>query len=198
MQARSKQELRKIYREKRLRLSTDQYQRLNKQLLEQVHQLDTASFSTVHLFLPIEGNREPDTYAIAAWLRHNNPGIRLALPRTSPLNHHMDHVLWDDTIPLEQNHWGIPEPQGGDLVSSNEIDVVFIPLLAFDVRGNRVGYGKGFYDRFLADCQPDTTKIGLSLFDAEPAISGVDPFDIPLDYCITPKRIWNFSTVPGI
>ena len=73
------------------------------------------------------------------------------------------------------------------------IDVVFVPLLAFDTNGNRVGYGKGFYDKFLSQCQPETIKIGLSFFEAEEEIADVYQDDIRLDYCVTPNKIYDFS-----
>lgn len=196
MQSPSKHELRKRYRERRINLSADEYQVLNSRLMEQIHRLNMTRFSTVHLFLPIEGNREPDTYAIAEWLRRAHPDIRLILSRTDPVASEMLHFIWDDTTVLKHNHWGIPEPENGIAVSSLEIDAAFVPLLAFDVRGNRVGYGKGFYDRFLAECRPETVKMGLSLFEAEPVISDINAFDIPLDCCITPQQIWEFNTAP--
>jgi 5-formyltetrahydrofolate cyclo-ligase len=70
--------------------------------------------------------------------------------------------------------------------------VVFVPLLAFDKQGNRVGYGKGFYDRFLANCKPETIKIGLSFFEVENEIADVFNNDIELDYCVTPNKIYTF------
>lgn len=196
MQSQNKQDLRKIYREKRLSLSPAQFQTLNHELLDQVQKVDFSAFSTVHLFLPIQGNREPDTYAIAEWLRQHHKHPQLVLSRTNPTLRRMEHVIWDETTLLKENKWGIPEPQNGTPIPSLAIDAVLVPLLAFDIHGNRVGYGKGFYDRFLAECPPTTVKIGLSLFDAGPAIADVDPFDIALDQCITPHRIWHFNTAP--
>ena len=70
--------------------------------------------------------------------------------------------------------------------------VVFIPLLAFDQKGNRVGYGKGFYDKFLEQCKPKTVKIGLSFFSTEEEISDIYKNDISLDYCVTPQTIYKF------
>ena len=70
--------------------------------------------------------------------------------------------------------------------------MVLVPLLGFDERGHRVGYGKGFYDRFLAECNPKIQKIGLSLFEPVAQIDDTSDFDIPLDACITPNRIWYF------
>ena len=90
------------------------------------------------------------------------------------------------------NSWNIPEPENGIAISTEQIEVVFIPLLAFDLRGNRVGYGKGFYDDFLNNCSKDTLKIGLSFFEAEANIADVEPHDIPLDYCVTPTKIYTF------
>lgn len=70
--------------------------------------------------------------------------------------------------------------------------MVLIPLLAFDKKGYRVGYGKGFYDRFLADCRPDVVKVGLSVFEPIDEIADLNEFDIKMDFCITPNRVWQF------
>lgn len=86
----------------------------------------------------------------------------------------------------------MPEPLDGIEISPLKIDVVFIPLLAFDKKGNRIGYGKGFYDQFLSDCKADVIKIGLSFFEAEEAITDVYKDDVPLDYCVTPQQIYRF------
>jgi 5-formyltetrahydrofolate cyclo-ligase len=90
------------------------------------------------------------------------------------------------------NQWGITEPEYGKEVPPQLIDVVIVPLLAFDTRGNRLGYGKGFYDRFLAECKADVLKIGVSYFEPEQAFEEVDEYDIPLDICVTPERVWSF------
>lgn len=75
---------------------------------------------------------------------------------------------------------------------TSKIDVVFVPLLAYDNKGNRVGYGKGFYDHFLSECREDVVKIGLSFFEPEEAIEDVSATDIRLDYCVTPMTVYNF------
>jgi len=103
------------------------------------------------------------------------------------------HFLLTDATVLKVNSLGIPEPTDGIPIPEAAIEVVFIPLLAFDHQGNRVGYGKGFYDRFLSKCNPKTIKIGLSFFTAEEEITEVFPADIPLDYCITPSKIYIFN-----
>lgn len=192
MSIQTKFELRKIYREKRKALSVEELHALNKQLVSRVQRLDFRRFSTIHLFLPIEGNREPDTYAIAHWLRTIYPHIRLVLSKSNTETYRMQHIIWDEKTMLKVNRWGIPEPENGTLVSAATIDAVFVPLLAFDQQGHRVGYGKGFYDRFLGECQLDTQKIGLSLFPAVTSIADINEHDIVLDACVTPHRTWQF------
>ena len=186
----TKQVLRGIYREKRLRLSANVLNQLNTGLLDGVKQLDFSNTQTIHLFLPIAGNHEPDTMAIASWLRGAYPGVRLATSKTTPQT--MSAVSWEPDATLTENQWKIPEPERCQPIAPEEIDALFVPLLAFDKKGHRVGYGKGFYDRFLSDCRPDVVKIGLSLFDPIEAISDLHPHDIPLSLCVTPTRKWVF------
>ena len=88
--------------------------------------------------------------------------------------------------------WGIPEPVDGTIVKPSDFDIVLIPLLAFDKNGHRVGYGKGFYDRYLVKCRPDCLKIGISLFDPVDHIEEVESHDIPLDIAICPAKLYDF------
>ena len=87
---------------------------------------------------------------------------------------------------------GIPEPVDGLEVPASKLDVVFVPLLAFDKKGHRVGYGGGFYDRFLKSCKKDVLKIGLSFFLPELEIEDIHSDDIPLDFCVTPGEVFRF------
>ncbi|RYF99725.1 MAG: 5-formyltetrahydrofolate cyclo-ligase, partial [Chitinophagaceae bacterium] len=97
-----------------------------------------------------------------------------------------------DSTKIKKNEYNIPEPIDGIEVPDSKIDVVFVPLLAFDKKGHRVGYGKGFYDRFLAKCKPDVIIIGVSFFEAEEEILDVNPTDFALQYCVTPTNIYRF------
>jgi 5-formyltetrahydrofolate cyclo-ligase len=105
----------------------------------------------------------------------------------------MHHFLLTDNTKIRKNEYNIPEPLDGIEVPPSKIEVVFIPLLAYDSHGNRVGYGKGFYDIFLSECHPETIKIGLSFFEPESIIEDVAVNDIRLDYCITPNKIYSFT-----
>jgi 5-formyltetrahydrofolate cyclo-ligase len=104
----------------------------------------------------------------------------------------MTHYLLTDNTKIKKNHYNIPEPIDGIEINSSQLDIVFVPLLTFDKTGNRIGYGKGFYDRFLADCKPETIKIGLSFFDVETKVFESSKEDITLDYCVTPNEIFQF------
>jgi 5-formyltetrahydrofolate cyclo-ligase len=104
----------------------------------------------------------------------------------------MSCVLVNDETIFALNKYGIPEPLDAVEMSPEALDWVFLPLLAFDVNGHRVGYGKGYYDRFLKKCKEDVVKIGFSYFEAEPIISDSNRLDVKLDYCVTPERIYEF------
>jgi len=192
MHPHNKHQLRRIFREKRMQLSAGLLNELNGLLLGQAKQLDWGRFKTVHLFLPIHGNHEPDTYAIADWLRSAYPGLRLAVSRSDRETGGMTPILWDSHTVLKENSWKIPEPENGTPIALHEIDAFLVPLLVFDKKGNRIGYGKGFYDRFLSGCRPDAARIGLSLFDPIDEISDLNAYDIPLTMCLTPTNKWAF------
>jgi 5-formyltetrahydrofolate cyclo-ligase len=102
----------------------------------------------------------------------------------------MSHHSYIDRKDLLNNHYHIPEPQKAKPFNGTP-DMVIVPLLGFDKNGYRVGYGKGFYDRFLQGLT--TQKIGLSFFDAVEEIYDVHLNDIQLDKCITPSRILDFK-----
>jgi 5-formyltetrahydrofolate cyclo-ligase len=97
----------------------------------------------------------------------------------------------DHTV-FQPNMYGIDEPVDGLQMFPEEIDLVLVPLLAFDERGHRVGYGKGYYDRFLKKCRRDVVRVGFSFFEAEKKIMDTDKFDIKLNYCVTPTRCYEF------
>ncbi|WP_461533826.1 5-formyltetrahydrofolate cyclo-ligase [Sinomicrobium sp.] len=187
----NKRDLRKKYRQLREQLTPEAVDNLSIDIANRALSLDIWNRTYYHIFLPIEKQRETDTSFLLSILQGKDKEIVLSRSdfKTGLMTH---HLLTDNTV-IRVNQWGIPEPENGLRVPPSEIDVVFVPLLAFDESGNRVGYGKGFYDRFLAECRTDTLKIGLSFYEAEPAIGDTDPNDIALDYCITPEKVYSFS-----
>jgi len=190
----TKAEARQYIRQQRKRLSEDAYQQANQRLYEYLSAyLQKLKPKTVHCFLPIIKNREVDTWPMIRHLQREQ--IRVVVPRSDLQTNHMEHFLLQSDTPCRENAWGIPEPVGDGLVkiAEQEIDIVLLPLMAFDEKGERVGYGKGYYDRFLSACRPGAVKMGLSLFDPVDEITDVSPLDVRLDAAATPDRIWLFS-----
>ncbi|MEN9326800.1 MAG: 5-formyltetrahydrofolate cyclo-ligase [Bacteroidota bacterium] len=186
----TKKELRTKYNALRQNLSEATIEDLSLQIANQIIHLDIWQHSFYHIFLPIETKKEVNTEYILQVLAGKDKNIVLSVSDFS--TREMTHFLLTDATKIKKNKYNIPEPVDGLEVPVSKINVVFVPLLAFDEKGNRVGYGKGFYDQFLSKCQPKTIKIGLSFFEAETVISDTLSTDIQLDYCVTPTKVYNF------
>jgi 5-formyltetrahydrofolate cyclo-ligase len=146
----------------------------------------------VHRYMAAPGRNEPDPGPLVEWLRTRNPGLREMAPRIVPGTDSLESFyITADTV-WKKNMWGIPEPVDGAMADPSEADMVFLPLLSFDTNGHRVGYGKGYYDRFLATCRGDSLRIGLSWFGPVDRIEDLAAHDIPMHYCITPERVYTF------
>ena len=186
----NKNNLRKSYKGKRKNLSKNQIDDLSLDISNQLLKLPVWEYSFYHIFLTIEEQKEVNTDYILNILSGKDKNILIS--KSDFKTGYMTHFLLTDGTVIRKNEYHIPEPVDGIEIPNDKIEVVFIPLLAFDEKGNRVGYGKGFYDRFLANCKPETIKIGLSFFEAEEIISDVFDGDIGLDYCVTANTIYNF------
>jgi 5-formyltetrahydrofolate cyclo-ligase len=97
----------------------------------------------------------------------------------------LEHYYYEGLQQLDQNQYGIFEPTHGTPVELGRIDAVIVPLLIADKSGHRLGYGRGYYDRFLSQCNTNCVKIGLSLFNVEEKVP-TDDWDVKLDLIITP------------
>jgi 5-formyltetrahydrofolate cyclo-ligase len=188
----TKNQLRKIFLEKRLALSDDDYAALNQQLLQQFKTLDLSGLQYIHIFLPMASKKEPDTMLLIYWLKSVHPNIQLAYPKTDFADFTIASYLDDDELQLQDNAYGITEPVKGNKIDTGKADMVIVPLLVFDKQGHRVGYGKGFYDRFMDTCKPGTRFVGLSLFDPVDDISGINEHDMVMHQCVTPSSVWQF------
>jgi 5-formyltetrahydrofolate cyclo-ligase len=185
-----KDELRKIYLSKRKALSPGKHIQLSQQLCDQFFKtVELGDVSVLHIYLPIESKHEPDTWLIINRVRKEFPALRLSIPRV--IGDRMENIYFEDDNQLEKARWNILEPIRGTRTPSEKIDLVVVPLLAFDLQGHRVGYGKGFYDRFLKECQPTCKKVGLSLFEPVEAIEYSEN-DIQLSLCISPTKTYWF------
>lgn len=162
---------------------------LQQQLFQQ---FPVAQWRWLHVFLPVTRQHEPITWPIIHRVWAECPTTQLAVPVVQPDGVSLRHYRLTPNTPLIDNRWGISEPAGAAEVAPAALDAVLLPLLAFDELGQRVGYGKGFYDRFLPQCRPDTLRIGLSLELPVPRITDAWAGDVPLHACLTPERTWWF------
>lgn len=186
----TKYELRKTYRAKRKALSLEKVEDLSLAIANKALDLSIWKHSVYSTFMSITKNKEVNTQYLLNILHGKDKNIVVSKSHTS--TNEMAHFLLTDDTKLKVSSFGIPEPVSGIEILPEQIDVVFVPLLAYDQSGNRIGYGKGFYDRFLSRCQKNTLKIGLSFFEPEKERIPFDKHDIPLDYCITPKNVHDF------
>lgn len=187
----NKKEIRVQYRQMRSSLLQEEREKKYNSLLHQFSQLKLADINYLHHYLAVTEQYEIDIDAIIKVVKINFPNIIQAVPVMK--GDDMISVLYRNGMPVKKNEWGIQEPIDQIPVLEELIDCVLIPLLAFDKQGNRVGYGKGCYDRFLAKCRKDLIKIGFSFFEPLDSIDDTDKFDIPLNLCITPDRIYEFG-----
>ena len=189
----TKQELRKIYLNKRKALSQAEYIQLSHQLCENFFAgVDLSFVKVLHTFLPITEKREPDTWLIIDRIRREFPHIRLSIPRVNTASNKLENFYFEGLHQLETSNWGVPEPKQGIPTPTAKVDMVLVPLLAYDMQGHRLGYGKGYYDKLLAHCRPDTKKTGLSFFKAENRLPAHDA-DIRLNEIVTPSGLLAFQ-----
>mgnify|MGYP001790915375 CR=1 FL=1 len=185
-----KRQLRISYKQKRLSLDTSFVSESSIQIANHLLQMPLWHALYYHLFFSIVKNKEVDTQPILSILLGKDKNI--VVPKVKK-NGILNNYLFTDATTLKTNDLGIPEPDGGLLVPEDMLDVVFVPLLAFDNKGNRVGYGGGYYDRLLQKCKKETLKIGISFFEAEQyTIQDIASTDVTLDYCVTPNTIYSF------
>lgn len=192
-----KTEARKKSKEARKKLSTEEIEEKSLAIANNLLRLATLPKARqvwdktyYHIFLPIVEHKEVDTEFLLQILAGKDKEI--VLSKSDFETREMTHFLLTDNTKIVKNEYNIPEPVNGLPVPTEMIDVVFVPLLAYDKLGNRVGYGKGFYDKFLSQCKPDVIKIGLSFFEPEEQIEDVIATDIRLDFCVTDKEIIRF------
>jgi 5-formyltetrahydrofolate cyclo-ligase len=189
-----KLDIRPIYIARRSGLTNLQKSKLDDLLLIQFQSLEIDIPSQIMTYSPIKNSNEFDPQIVTDYCYFKNPSQQLFYPvmifdKASP---QLISVVADDDTVFQANRFGIEEPVDGIHMFPAEIDLVIVPLLTFDKKGNRVGYGKGYYDRFLKQCRKDCLKIGFSYFEPINHIDDVNKHDFKLDYCITPETIYQF------
>jgi 5-formyltetrahydrofolate cyclo-ligase len=187
-----KKEIRAIHIEKRNLLDVDAIKEMSENIVNNFRTLALQGAQILLSYYPIPERREFDVTICEQLLALENENLQVAWPKLMSDNVSMQAIAVHKNTVLVENRYNILEPISDEYIDPQLIDVVFVPLLAFDNKGYRVGYGKGFYDRYLPKCAQDVVKIGFSYFEALDAIEDVNEYDVPLNYCITPTRVYEF------
>ena len=183
--------LRSYYKKKRLSLTNQKIDHLSHEVYKQLEKLNIWTLKHYHIFISIKKNNELDTSLVINKLKSKQK--KIIVPKIS--NNELIHLAINEKTEFSLNHYGIVEPNDGDCFKIENLDIIFIPLLVFDLEGHRVGYGKGYYDSFLKLTKSSTLKIGLSLFDPIYKIEDINNNDTKLDYCITPTQVHKFNNI---
>jgi len=185
----TKSEIRKTYLNKRENLTQVEVTNLSEKIFKNF----TANFPLkedlkVHCFLSIPEKGEVNTQLFLTEFFKKK--IRVFVPKI--YKKRLISVEITQETPLLKNSWGISEPESNEDSKERNFDYVLTPLLYCDIHGNRVGYGKGYYDGFFETVSPETLKIGLNFFGPGENIDDVWENDIALDYLITPAETLSF------
>lgn len=185
-----KSEARKVFTEKRKAATSQQRMKWDDLILIRFQDLALPGIDVLFTYAAME--MEVNTDPVVDYLLFRNPGLEVAYPVCGFENYTMTAVAVRADTPFVKNKYGTPEPESTEIIAPGSIDMVIVPLLCFDKKGYRVGYGKGFYDKYLQHTRADIIKIGLSYYEPVDEISDRSEFDVPLDYCITPERMYEF------
>jgi len=188
-----KETLRNQFLKKMASLSTGELEDKSQSIAAQLFQnFDIQSQEALHIFLSIARHNELNTFHIINRMLKDFPQVKIGVPKSDFKALTMTSYEYTLDSKMKINKLGIPEPQNGRVILPEEYTMVLVPLLCFDEKGYRVGYGKGFYDRYLKQMNSNTIKIGLSLFPPVKLITDTSDWDVQLDYCITPEKIFKF------
>ena len=187
-----KADARKLYKEKRQSLSMSERAKLDDLLLIQLQTIQLPFITFLLSYWPIEQNQEPNTHLFTDYLEFQNPELIICYPKSNFQNKTMQALQTNDDTRFRKNVYHLYEPEDGTEVNPPGIDMIFVPLLCFDKKGFRVGYGKGFYDRYLSQCRKESIRIGFSYFEPLDTIDDTNDFDVPLNLCVTPGTVYVF------
>lgn len=181
-----------MYKEKRLAISSTEKVKLDDLLLIQLQTIQLPFITFLLSYWPMDQNKEPNTHLFTDYLEFQNPDLITCYPKTDFKHHTIQALQTNDDTRFRKNEFNLYEPEDGVEVNPPGIDMIFVPLLSFDKRGFRVGYGKGFYDRYLALCRKECLKIGFSYFEPLDEIEDAGLYDVPLNICVTPTTVYVF------
>ena len=188
----TKSDLRTYYKQQRLLLDIPEQERRNQLLCMHFKRISFNQPRRVLAFCAHQQQAEPDPVRLIDYLLQQFPQIQIAYPVVQSTPGWMEAVLPETGTSFQIGKWGIPEPTSGEIWQPDTIDLVLVPMLIADIKGNRVGYGGGYYDRFLQRTKPEVLKVGICFFEPVESITDTAQFDVPLSCCITPQGLYEF------
>ncbi|MFK7843844.1 MAG: 5-formyltetrahydrofolate cyclo-ligase [Rhodothermales bacterium] len=193
----TKKALRQDLLSRRIGLSASEYERLNTAVMRRLlHLPELRTANTIHCFWPIHEKREVNTSRLIKKLYKKEKQI--VLPVVLSFNNaptsgsRMEHRMYEGETNMITNRWGVQEPAEKEPFPVSQLDLVIVPALGVTRNGFRLGYGKGFYDEFLAQCNcPFVCPIfSNGLLDTMPTM----PHDIPVDIIVTEHEVIRTNT----
>jgi 5-formyltetrahydrofolate cyclo-ligase len=185
-----KSDARKELLAKRKNLTASECLKWDDLLLIQFQKLDWSNVSCVANFYPLENQNEPNSLLFTRYLKLMIPGIQMVYPVVNSLSETIN--FYKESEDIQFNDWGIAEPTSNEIVEPSLIDAVIVPLIGFDRQGHRIGFGKGFYDKYFENYPKHRPRIGVSYFEPLSNIEDTHEFDVPLTHCITPWNSYEF------
>jgi 5-formyltetrahydrofolate cyclo-ligase len=187
-----KRDIRKIELDKRIKLSQKELQEKTNRIIFQFNKVDVDNVKYLLSYSPLQDRNEFDVSNCVQVIKEKSPTVIVTWPKIVVNSTNLEaHTIGEEKLFIK-NKFNILEPLDGDIIPPQLLDMIFVPLIAFDKKGYRVGYGRGFYDRYLPACRPDVVKVGFSFFEAIDSIEDINEFDVPLNLCITPTCIYEF------
>jgi len=188
----TKKEARRTFLQQRDAMDPAWQMRADDLLLIQFQTIDLPFLERVLSFYSITSKKEINSFILTDYLHFRNPALQVAYPRMNVADTSMEAIAVTADTAFMDNEFGITEPIGSEIIDPEDLDLVLVPLLAIDRQGHRVGYGKGYYDRYLARVSENCLKVGLSYFEPVDRIEDTHEFDLPLDLCVTPEQVYVF------
>lgn len=187
-----KKSLRGDYLQKRMQLSEEEWNDLSIKMVENFKTIQLPPIEYLLSYYPLLDRKEFDISLCDQLIQNKHSSVKIGWPRIESDMQNMESFQVSGDGLYAKNKFNILEPINGEWIPPELIDLAFVPLVAFDRQGFRIGYGKGFYDRYLPRCRPSILKIGFSYFEPVELIRDVNEFDVPLSLCITPSGIYEF------
>lgn len=189
----TKNEIRKIALNNRKTLFPNDMENKSSLIIQNfLNSFSLQEIKVIHVFLPIIKHNEINTFPLIEYIKTNFPQIKIIVPKVIENTNEMLALELTLDCDLIENKWGIPEPCKEIIYNPSQIDLIILPLLGFDLLGNRVGYGKGFYDRFLTQCKTNIIKVGFCIDKPFTKITDIEDHDYKLDYVVTPENCYSF------